>query len=112
MSKSYEIYKEAVGEDMKPFEEMNDKLQNAWCAIDLHYTRKPTITESATYELYKSKNKDAKEFNDLPESIKRTFNSLDKNIDKIEKTKKKVKQTPKLKKFPKPAEMLVAQNIF
>jgi hypothetical protein len=108
MSKAYEIYREAVGgktmtgENMKEsITELPEVVRKAWIAIDLHYTQKPEITESATYELYKSKNKDAKEFNDLPDAIKRTWASLDKNYDKIVKTKEVKPPKPKEAKQPK-----------
>jgi hypothetical protein len=108
MSKAYEIYKEAVGgktmtgENMKDLNELPDAVRKAWIAIDTHYTHKPEITESATYELYKSRNKDAKDFNDLPDTIKRTWASLDKNYDKIVKVKEVKPPKPKEAKQPKP----------
>lgn len=104
-SKSYDIYKEEVGgktfngEDMKPFEDLPEKIQNAWKAIDKHIHIKEEITESPTYELYRSKNKEALPFDELPENIKKTWSTLDKNYDKIVKSKKpKASKAPKAKK--------------
>ena len=92
MSISYEIYKGAVGgktmtgEDMKQFNEMGDLQKNGWKAVDEHFKKKVEIpTESATYELYKSKNKDAKDYIDLPDNIKKIWSNLDRNYDKIVK---------------------------
>ena len=98
MSNAYDAYKKAMDTNMKPFEELTDKEKNAWASVELHYTTKPEITESATYELYKSKNKDAKEFNELPDGIKRMWANLDKNYDKIVKSK----EQPKPKEKPQP----------
>ena len=115
MSVAYETYKKAVdgktmtGEDMKELSQLPEKIQYAWCSIDKHYTEKPEITESATYELYKSKNKEAKEFSDLPDSIKRTWASLDKNSNKFIKQKEVKPRQPKAVK-PKQQEQKPSQE--
>ena len=84
MSVSYEVFQKAQNIPVDDFATLRDEVRNAWLCVDAHFTqKKPLVDRSKTYDEFKKNRKEIKNFVDLPDGVKRTWLSIDKNYEKL-----------------------------